>query len=231
MAEGRRSSGRSTGRSTGRPIGARRREAEAVEIVTEEAKVVEAAGRFAHLRDAVGGLRTRAGSADIERWLLIAGAVLVPLGLVAILLGWRGASQTPYDFEQIPYVISGGLLGVGLVALGGFLYFGYWLTRMVREQREHADRVATALERMEELLGGGVASNGSVRAVRTSGRSASRGTGFVATPGGTMFHRPDCVVVEGKGGLRRVTGREKSMAPCGICDPLATDADHATGAA
>ena len=181
-----------------------------------------ASSRFTQLREAVVGLRTRAGRADVERWILIAGAFFVPLGLLALVLGWRGASQTPYEFEQIPYVISGGLLGVGLMALGGFLYFGYWLTRMVREQRSSADRVAAGLERIEELLGAGVTTNGSGRPASSArARSDAGASGFVATSAGSMFHRPDCVVVEGKSGLRAVTGREKGLAPCGMCDPLA----------
>lgn len=222
MAEGR--------RSAGRPISARRRREEAVEVVrpvepaeTGRGSKKEAApGRFASLRDAVTGLRSRAAGGDLERWLMIAGAIAVPLGLLAILLGWQGASNTPYEFEQVPYLISGGLFGVGLLVLGGFFYFGYWLTRLVREQEAQSDRVAQALERIEQVLGGGATGNGSVRPVR-SVRSASsaRPSGFVATPGGSMFHRPDCVVVEGKPGLRRVTGREKGFTPCGICDPLA----------
>ena len=210
----------------GRPISPRRRSEEAVEVAVvdtgEHVSVATqdggASSRLGHLREAVSGLRTRTAALDVERWLLIAGAVLVPLGLVAIVLGWRGASQTPYEFEQLPYVISGGLLGVGLMALGGFFYFGYWLTRMVREQRSSADRMADALERVEELLGGGVKSNGSLRPVRVARSTPSA---FVATSGGSMFHRPDCVVVGGKAGLRKVTGREKGLEPCGICDPLA----------
>lgn len=220
MAEGR--------RVTGRPISARRRRDEAVEVgkvdTAETAEVVEAASRFAQLREAVTGLRTRAAGADVERWMLIMGAILVPSGLIAIVLGWQGAADTPYEFEQTPYVISGGLLGVGLITLGGFLYFGYWLTRMVRRQQEDADRMAEALGRIEELLGGGVKTNGAARRVPSA--SSARRTGpptraaFVATAGGSMFHRPDCVVVEGKSGLRRVTGRDRGMEPCGICDPL-----------
>lgn len=229
MAKGR----RAASERSGRPIGARRRRDEAVEVehvdtgeTPQVAPVVEdASSRFGQLRSAVENLRTRGGGGDVERWLLVAGAILVPLGLVAILLGWRGASQSPYVFDQIPYMISGGLLGVGFIALGGFLYFGYWLTRIVREQQATAERVASALERVEELLGGGTAGNGngSRRPARTaSSRSAGATTkGFVATRSGSMFHRPDCVVVEGKEGLRAVTGREKGMDACGICDPLA----------
>ena len=57
-----------------------------------------------------------------------------PLGLVIIVLGWHAASHSAYLFQEIPYLISGGLLGVALVAGGGFLFFrgrGWFLRMMV----------------------------------------------------------------------------------------------------
>lgn len=122
--------------------------------VTAETSAVDAAGRFEALRDAVGELRTRTGTIDLERPLLIAGAIMLPLGLVAIFLGWLGASRTPYEFEQIPYLISGGLLGVALAITGGFLYFGYWLTRMVNQQRDQTQELTDAIQRLEESING-----------------------------------------------------------------------------
>ncbi len=129
--------------------------------VTAETQAVDAAGRFEALRDAVGELRTRTGTIDLERPLLIAGAVMLPLGLIAIFLGWLGASRTPYEFEQIPYLISGGLLGVALAITGGFLYFGYWLTRMVNQQRDQTQELSEAIHRLEESLNGSNGSSGS----------------------------------------------------------------------
>jgi hypothetical protein len=79
------------------------------------------------------GLRTR--RLGTGRVLLIAGALMVPLGVCLILLAWQGASNTPLVFEQIPYMISGGLLGLGLMVLGGLVYFGYWLSLLVKESR------------------------------------------------------------------------------------------------
>src|SRR3954471_18333185 len=52
--------------------------------------------------------------------LFAAGAILMPLGIIAIMLGWYGVAHTKYQYDQLPYVVSGGLLGVGLVMLGGF---------------------------------------------------------------------------------------------------------------
>ena len=45
------------------------------------------------------------------------------LGFVAVVFGWYGASHSAYLFQEIPYLISGGLLGVALVTGGGFLFF------------------------------------------------------------------------------------------------------------
>ena len=42
---------------------------------------------------------------------------------LAIIFGWYGAAHSAYLFQEIPYLISGGLLGVALVAGGGFLFF------------------------------------------------------------------------------------------------------------
>jgi hypothetical protein len=92
--------------------------------------------RYTDFVGRVQRLGARSRRADSSRWLLIAGGVLVPLGLFLVILGWSGAASTPFVFEQIPYLISGGLLGVGLMVLGGIIYFSYWLTLIVRETRQ-----------------------------------------------------------------------------------------------
>ena len=68
--------------------------------------------------------------------LFWAGAILLPLGLVVIVLGWYGAANTPYQYDQLSYLVSGGLLGLGLTFIGGFLYFGAWLARIADDGRE-----------------------------------------------------------------------------------------------
>jgi hypothetical protein len=74
---------------------------------------------------------------------LAAGAILLPVGLVVIILGWYGAANTPYQYDQLSYLVSGGLLGLGLTFCGGFLYFGAWLARIAADNRETAKRLAT----------------------------------------------------------------------------------------
>jgi len=87
-----------------------------------------------------------------SRVLPIVAAATMTMGLTAILLGWFGAAQSTLVQEQIPYLISGGLLGLGLATIGALLFFSHWLTVSIKEarQREHARR-QDHLELMEAL--------------------------------------------------------------------------------
>ena len=106
--------------------------------------------RLAEGADDLAGKRTAvAGGPNV---LLIAAGALVTLGLTAILLAWFGASRSTIIEEQVPYLISGGLLGVALAVVGAMTYFAHWLTVFVREAREHeAARNRDHTELMEVL--------------------------------------------------------------------------------
>lgn len=111
--------------------------------------------RQQRLASRVSALGRRGAAATRDRLLLIVGSALIVLGVAAIILGWVGASDTVAVFEQVPFLISGGLLGLALVFIGTFTFFAYWLTIVVRENRE-LRRQATAdreeLRRQQELL-------------------------------------------------------------------------------
>jgi len=168
-----------------------------------EAAQVSKVSRTEKLKTAVKKLQVRAGWREVERWLLILGAFLLIFGVAAIGLAWWGASHTPFVFEQIPYLISGGLLGLGLAFAGGFLYFGYWLTRLIAQNREQGARLERVLEEIKDTL---------VSAQRSEDT-------FVVTAGGTMFHRPDCKLVTGRDDLREVAAAEDGLKPCKLCSP------------
>ncbi len=95
------------------------------------------------------------GARRLQFSLFVAGAVLMPLGIIAIGLGWYGVGHSHYVYDQNTYLISGGLLGLGLVFLGGFLYFGAWLARMSGEQRENSRAIADAMSVLADALGQG----------------------------------------------------------------------------
>jgi len=104
-------------------------------------------GRYQHLSDRAAKLRGKT-STDRSKALFVVGGAAVSLGLAMVLMGYLGASHTIYVFEQIPYLISGGIFGGCLVVAGGFCYFAFWLTRL------HAEMASTRAsnERIEALL-------------------------------------------------------------------------------
>lgn len=63
-------------------------------------------------------------------WDRVAAWLLMGLGALCLLLGWIGVSGTPYVESQIPYVVSGGLTGLGLIGIGATL----WLSSDLRDE-------------------------------------------------------------------------------------------------
>lgn len=163
--------------------------------------------------------RRRPGIRGVDGLLAAAAAVLLPLGLLVIVLGWYGASHTPYVFEQVPYLISGGLVGLALVLAGGLAYFATWIARGVAVQQGSSEEIAALLREIRDELGRSPALP-AAPAART--RAAANGqAGLVATPGGSMIHRPTCSVMRGRDDARPVAASE-GLTPCGLCNPLAT---------
>jgi len=99
-------------------------------------------------------------SEQLERRLYQAGIVLPVIGLAIIGIGWWGASGTKYVYQEIPYIISGGIFGAALVLIGIALFARYsiarllrfWLARLVAEQQIQTDRTVQAVERVAGAL-------------------------------------------------------------------------------
>ena len=169
----------------------------------------------APLSQRLTALRRRTGFVVTDRTLLTAGSILMPLGLVLVLLAWYGSAHTTRVFEQIPYLISGGLLGVVLVIAGGFCYFGFFLARLLATSREMLDSLLRMEERLETLgLSAAAPPSTADRGARLPAVT------FVATKTGTMYHRPDCVTVAGRAPaeLRKVRATD-GLTPCRMCTP------------
>lgn len=184
------------------------------------------------LTASVRRLATRAAQADADRALRLAGPVLLPTGAIVVLLGWYGAANTTRVFLQIPYLISGGLLGLGMMFTGGFLYFARWMTDLLDESRRQADRAertaartADALERIERLLRDqGIVvptaptpSGPTATVAGGEARPPDAASGLVATSKGTMAHRPDCRLVAGR--ETRPATLDGGFGRCQICRP------------
>jgi hypothetical protein len=150
------------------------------------------------------------------------GSVLLPLGLAVIFLGWYGAAHTPFVFEQIPYLISGGLLGVALVTGGGMLFFGSWLARLSEQDRRASRELVEVLEGLRSDLRtsrSSAAPTAPLALAAVNGRHT-----LVATPTGTMVHTPECSVVARRADLLEVAADAEGYRACKLCDPLASTA-------
>lgn len=103
----------------------------------------------------IAAMNIRTPEAEQERWALIGGVVAMVAGFACILGAWWGASGTTVIVDAISYLISGGVLGLGLIIIGAALfvrysstrYLRYWLVRMIYEEQANADRVQKAIER------------------------------------------------------------------------------------
>lgn len=139
----------------------------------------------------------------VVRW---GGHLLAVAGAVLCVLGWYGVSGERFAERQIPYLASSTIPGAALIVAGAVL----------------ASRAGSgvAAARMEELYALLVAAPGADAS--SSGPVAVSTGPPVTVPGGTMYHRPDCPLTEGKA-TSEVTGPdsvgEGGLAPCPVCEP------------
>ncbi len=181
-------------------------------------------GRMRRLRNANLDLR--------NTWQIVAGSLLLPLGIAFILLAWSGAAHGRVDQQQIPYVVSGGLGGLAVVMIGCFFYWAHWLYRIYDQaDLHHQESLREQREMMRELIE--ALASGARPAAGTTGQQEAAGGGasgmregrvFVATASGSNFHTSGCPMVANRtGGLRTVTENEaEHMKPCRVCEPLVT---------
>lgn len=192
-----------------------------------------------------GGPRSRgagpgsSGRIDVRNtWQILAGSILVPLGVVFILLGWYGAAHARVVQQQIPYMVSGSFAGLGCMILGGLLYWAHWLYRIYDQADLHHEEQLRALEQALRAVAEHTATSGSVPSGTSPAGPASAGPaptrlggydpspptaagGYVMTTSGSVYHLPDCPVVSHHPeGLRPLSaGGTVGLAPCRICLP------------
>ena len=146
--------------------------------------------------------------------LFVAGAVLLPAGLIVIGLGWYGVAHTPYAYDQASYIVSGGILGLGITFVGGFLYFGSWLARVAADQRESQRQLSDTLLLLADAVShNNVVANGA----RPTARPRDPGSVLVVAGTGTTVHRADCDLVAGRDDLRPAGPDAPNLTPCRLC--------------
>ena len=139
-------------------------------------------------------------------------------GFVVIFLGWNGAASFDRVTQQFPYLISGGIAGLGLVLVGVALL----LVELVRRERAE---LQSAIEDLRVAI--------EASAGRSNGAPAAP---MLATPAGhvvagsSSYHDGGCRLVQGRTDLEvlpREEAQERGLDPCRICAP---DVDDYAGA-
>ena len=126
----------------------------------QEVSSVEAEDRAEQFAAGVQALRVPNQTDVLERRLYWAGILLPIIGLIVIGLGWWGASGTKFVYQEIPYLISGGLFGVALVFMGAALFarnsaarlFRFCLARVLVDHQTQTDQVVDAIRSLTEAV-------------------------------------------------------------------------------
>jgi len=157
------------------------------------------------------------------KWNQLGGQVgigLAVVGFVFMFFGWNGAASYDRVPAQFPYLISGGLIGLGLVILGG----AYVIVDNQRRDRAQLQNTIAELRDAVDKL-----------ALAQLGTTANGGGASTSTPGGVVvgpsaYHQPDCRLLEGRGPLPTVPVEEaerRGLTACRVCgasEPLEVEA-------
>ena len=138
----------------------------------------------------------------------ILGLTFVTLGFILIFMAWNGSASKNVIMAQFPYVLSGGIAGIALVATGSLLL----MLSTIRSERQimsdKFDEVVTLLSR--SLAATQFSTNGgSDAAVKVVAASAH-------------YHHQECKILEGKHGLTRISLQQavaEGLQPCRVCGP------------
>ncbi|MFL6238730.1 MAG: hypothetical protein ACJ735_04445 [Actinomycetes bacterium] len=151
--------------------------------------------------------------------------LIIGLGLLAIGLGWNGAAgrgsqvkvtrtdgTTTYVTDnraQIPWLLSGGFLGLSLVVVGSALLVS-------QSHRQDRARLEAKLDEVIDAVGTG----GTLRV------SAPEDVSGLVVAGATSYHHPTCRLAQGREDAELLTPAEASdrgLRPCRVCSPDAVE--------
>jgi len=144
----------------------------------------------------------------IDNARLLVALAMLATGIVLVILGWYGAAHTNIQTEQIPYLISGGLLGLGLIIVAGILVGGAAQERSNAEMRREIAQAIAAIRTGEPD-----------RELRASDMS-SNGHHVFVVPGGRSYHEAGCPILEGKEGVKELQPAQASASgyvSCKLC--------------
>ena len=139
----------------------------------------------------------------------ILGLLFITFGFVFIFIAWNGSASKNIIMAQFPYVLSGGFMGMALVATGSLLL----LLSTVRAERQ---LLTDKFDEVTRLLGRNLAG------LQFSGTNGGAESSIKVVAASSYYHRQDCTILEGKDGLTLVSLTQavsEGLKPCRVCAP------------
>jgi hypothetical protein len=144
------------------------------------------------------------------------GLGLIAIGILLIGLAWNGAAGVDFVQGQVPYLLSGGFLGLSLVVFGAALLIVQNHRRDRSLLESQLRDLNTAVTRLANAVGGSAGA--------TNGNPVAHPDRVVI--GSSSYHRPDCRLVAGKG-LPSTTleaALSEGLEACRVCQPAGVTA-------
>lgn len=136
---------------------------------------------------------------------------VIGLGFLAMYLGWNGAANKACVDCQIPYLISGAAVGLGLIATG----LGVLVVQNGRRNRLELERQLEAIgEAIERNGTGGGAAGGRTATTQRVARGE-----VLATD--ETYHTPACALVRGRDAepISKRQAQGRGLEACRVCNP------------
>lgn len=151
------------------------------------------------------------------RLALYLGGGLVAVGALVLYIGYNGAATNALVPAQIPYVISGGLLGAALMVLGAITISVHVILRVQADFRTEMGGMRESMENLADLMARQAFAGGA-----PAGAVPSANGTVVVARGSSSYHRAECRLVERAEHTKpipRDEAQRTGLVPCRICKP------------
>ncbi|HUR13703.1 MAG TPA: hypothetical protein VM097_04340 [Mycobacteriales bacterium] len=135
-----------------------------------------------------------------------AGLALIAVGLVVIGVAYNAVASQTALLAQVPYIVSGGLIGLSLVVVGAAVL-------VVHSARQDRAMLETKLDVLTDAI---LASSGGTRTALPADASG------LVVAGTASYHAPDCRLVDGREETSLLTPAEaaaQGLKACRVCQP------------
>ena len=105
--------------------------------------------------------------------------VMIAAGFLLIVLGWNGAAGLDFVQGQIPYVISGGLAGIGLVFAGVALIVVQEVRRSTLKITDKIEEMAGVISRSSAVTNGNGHADAPIEALNDRQKRALQRAGLI----------------------------------------------------